>query len=216
MNGRTILEQRQPDVKIEPLQESQLACAASLLFQSYHDDPLFMEIYNAEKTDYDKRLRNAIRQELTVFWQAKEPAIGLFVDDQLLGVACVVCPDFGLNVGRFWHWRLKMLLTAGFVSTRQMIEKEDKLKAAMPVPRYHMLAYLAIHPNHQHHGLGNILIKAVDDIVEEEATSGGIGVYVTLSKYLDFFTSDNYETVTDVSVGYVHGQLLFRPQQGGA
>ncbi|MFT4927713.1 MAG: ribosomal protein S18 acetylase RimI-like enzyme [Phenylobacterium sp.] len=206
--------------QIGPLSEEHLVCAASLLFQSYHDDPLFMEIFDADKVDYDKRLRTAIRAEIFGFWQAKKDgAIGLFIDNQLLGVACVVCPQTsgmsgkgGVSVGRFWHWRLKMLLTAGFFSTRQMMEKEEKLRAAMPSARHHMLAFLAIHPKHQQHGLGNHLLKAVDDIVSQDPTSGGIGVYVTLDKYLHFFNGDNYDKIADVSVGYVHGQLLFRPQ----
>lgn len=196
--------------QIEPLKEQDLGCATSLLFESYHDDPLFMEIFHADKADYDKRLRTAIRQELHSFWQDKEATIGLFVDQQLLGVACVVCPDFGMNAGRSWHWRLKMLLTAGLVSTRQMIAKEEKVKSSMPVKRYHMLGFMAVHPNHQKYGLGNHLMKAVDDIVEADVSSGGIGVYVTLDKYHQFFNSDNYQKVADINVGYVHGELWFR------
>ncbi|MFT5163844.1 MAG: GNAT superfamily N-acetyltransferase [Alteromonadaceae bacterium] len=210
MSENSMSQKLEQVCRVEPLPQEYLGYAASLLYQSYHDDPLFMEIFNAENADYDKRLRMAIREELNVFWQANEPTIGIFVGNQLFGVACVVCPGFGLSVGRFWHWRLKMLMTVGFVSTRQMIEKEGKLKAAMPAKRYHMLAYMAVHPNHQQHGLGNMLIKAVDEIVDQENRSEGIGVYVTLNKYLDFFNNDNYKKVSDVNVGYVKGELLFR------
>ncbi|NQZ12104.1 MAG: GNAT family N-acetyltransferase [Algicola sp.] len=202
--------QKERVATIAPMTSRYLNAAASLLYQSYYDDPLFMEIFQADKSDYDKRLRAAIKEEINVFWQAKEHVIGLFVGEQLLGVACVVSPDFGMSVGRFWHWRLKMLLTAGFMSTKQMIEKEEKLRAAMIYDRYHMMAFLAIHPNHQQSGLGNVLIKAVDELVEKDETSAGVGVYVTLEKYLDFFNSYDYEYVSQVSVGYVKGQLMFR------
>lgn len=196
--------------QIRPLTSRYLSAAASLLYQSYYDDPLFMEIFNADRSGYDKRLRAAIAEEVKVFWQSKDHVVGLFGGDQLLGVACVVSPDFGMSVGRFWHWRLKMLFTAGFMSTKQMIEKEEKVRATIPHERYHMLAFLAIHPNHQQHGLGNQLIQAVDDLVEQDPSSAGVGVYVTLKKYLEFFDHYDYDYIADVSVGYVKGQLMFR------
>ena len=173
-----------------------------------------MEIFNADRPDYDKRLKSAIGQEVKVFWQSKEPMIGLFNEEQLIGVACVVSPDFGLSVGRFWQWRLKMLLSAGFVSTRQMVEKEEKLRAAIIFERYHMLAFLAIQPNHQQSGLGAQLLSAVDDLVSEDQGSAGVGVYITLDDYMEFFQGVGFEFVSDVSVGNVHGRLMFRKQSG--
>ena len=132
------------------LSADELKLAASLLYQSYYDDPLFMEIFRADKADYEQRLRAAIREELNTFWQAQQPMIGLFNGEQLLGVACVITPDSGIGAGRLWHWRLKMLLTAGYVSTKQLLDKEQKIHAAMPADRYHMLAFLARNPSYHH------------------------------------------------------------------
>lgn len=206
---QTLTEQQQT-ARIEPLSARYLSAAASLLFQSYHDDPLFMEIFKADKPDYDKRFRAAIAEEVNVFWQSGESVVGLFVGEQLMGVSCVVSPNFGHSVGRFWHWRLKMLLTAGFVSTKQLVEKEEKIRTAIPYDRYHMMAFIAIHPNHQKNGLGNMLIEAVDDLVESDPSSSGMGIYVTFDKYMDFFKTYGYEFISKVSVGYVKGSLLFR------
>jgi ribosomal protein S18 acetylase RimI-like enzyme len=208
--SQTVMMCEQQVVSIKPLSSRYLSAAASLLYQSYYDDPLFMEIFNADKADYPKRLRAAIAEEVNGFWQAKEHVVGLYIENQLMGVACVISPDFGMSVGRFWHWRLKMLLTAGFMSTKQMIEKEEKLRAAMKHERYHMIAFMAIHHNHQQNGLGQMLIQAVDDLVEKDTTSAGVGVYVTLEKYHDFFSHYDYQYVADVGVGYVNGQLMFR------
>lgn len=190
-----------------------LKLAASLLYQSYHDDPLFMEIFRANSVDYEARLRSAIREELSTFWQAGQPIIGLFFQEQLLGVACVVGPDSGIGSSRLWHWRLKMLLTAGYMSTRQLLQKEEKIHAAMPVERYHMLAFIAVAPKYQHAGLGHFLVQAVDALVDEDQTSAGIGVFVTLAKYQNFFADDNYHRVADLVFGSVSGTLMFRPQQ---
>ncbi|CAM5217680.1 GNAT family N-acetyltransferase [Alishewanella longhuensis] len=190
-----------------------LKLAASLLYQSYYDDPLFMDIFRAADTDYEARLRSAIREELSTFWQAGQPIIGLFYHEQLLGVACVVGPDSGIGSSRLWHWRLKMLLTAGYVSTRQLLQKEEKIHAAMPAKRYHMLAFIAIAPKYQHAGLGHYLIHAVDALVDEDSASAGIGVFVTLEKYQRFFADDHYYQVSDLVFGSVSGTLMFRPRQ---
>ena len=194
----------------------ELKLAASLLYQSYYDDPLFMEIFRADKADYEQRLRAAIREELNTFWQAQQPMIGLFNAEQLLGVACVITPDSGIGAGRLWHWRLKMLLTAGYVSTKQLLDKEQKIHAAMPAERYHMLAFIAVAPKHQHLGLGNYLIHAVDSIVDKDQHSAGIGVFVTLDKYKTFFAGDQYQPVTELAFNTVSGTLMFRQRQNVA
>ena len=190
-----------------------LKLAASVLYQSYHDDPLFMEIFRAAEREYEARLRSAIREELSTFWQAGQPIIGLFQGEQLLGVACVVGPDSGIGSSRLWHWRLKMLLTAGLLSTRQMLNKEEKIHAAMPAKRYHMLAFIAVVPKYQHAGLGHYLLEAVDSLVDEDPSSAGIGVFVTLQKYQAFFADDHYQHVTTLSFNTVQGSLMFRSRQ---
>ncbi len=195
------------------LTADELRLAASLLYQSYHDDPLFMEIFRADKPDYEQRLRAAIREELNAFWQAEQPIIGLFHAEQLLGVACVITPDSGIGASRLWHWRLKMLLTAGYVSTMQLLEKEQKIHAAMPAQRYHMLAFIAVSPKQQHLGLGHYLIHAVDSVVDKDETSAGVGVFVTLDKYKTFFATDHYQPVTELAFKTVSGTLMFRPRQ---
>lgn len=195
------------------LSADELKLAASLLYQSYFDDPLFMEIFRADKADYEQRLRAAIREELTTFWQAGQPMIGLFNGEQLLGVACVINPDSGIGASRLWHWRLKMLLTAGYVSTRQLLEKEQKIHAAMPAEHYHMLAFIAVAPRHQHLGLGHYLIHAVDSLVDKDPRSAGIGVFVTLEKYKAFFAGDHYQPVTELAFNTVSGTLMFRSRQ---
>ncbi|RVT46421.1 GNAT family N-acetyltransferase [Rheinheimera sediminis] len=200
-------------LKAQLLTPDELKLAASLLYQSYHDDPVFMEIFQSEKTDYEQRLRAAIREELNVFWQEEQPIIGIFIEQQLLGVACVTEPGSKLSGDRFWHWRLKMLLTAGFVSTKQLLEKEQRIHAAMPVQHYHMLAFIAISPKYQHLGLGHYLMHAVDSVVEKNPASLGIGVFVTLDKNKAFFNSDHYQQVTELNFSKVKGTLMFRARQ---
>jgi len=68
--------------------------------------------------------------------------IGLFEQGRLLAVACLISPDAAFGAGRYWHWRLKMLLTAGFLGTKQMISKEEKVRECIPAKRLpHVVIY---------------------------------------------------------------------------
>lgn len=198
------------DIKAVYLCEEDLVVASSILFQAYHDDPLFREIFKAGDEEYESRLRSAIREELNTFWQARQPMVGLFEGQRLLAVACVLRPDAGFGPGRFWHWRLKMLLTAGLFSTRQMVEKEQKVKDNVPARHYHILSFIGVHPDHQHHGLGHLLMGVVDTLVSEDANSEGVAVLVTLPKCLSFFEHGHYRHLSELQVGQICGQLMFR------
>lgn len=200
-------------LKVEVLNAEQLKLAASILYTAYHDDPLFMQIFRATETDYEKRLRSAIREDLAAFWQAGQPILGLLQGEQLLGVACITTPASDLSGDRFWHWRLKMLLTAGLLSTRQMLEKEQKIHAAMPAKRYHMLAFLARNPSYHHPAAMRTFLQAIDHWVDEDSGSEGIGVFVTLDKYLPLFQQHEYQQVARLEFQTVAGTLLFRPRQ---
>jgi hypothetical protein len=198
------------EFKVEVLNAEQLKLAASILYMAYQDDPLLMQIFRFEQTDYDKRLRSAIREDLAAFWDAGQPILGLMHGEQLLGVACITTPSSALSGDRFWHWRLKMLLTAGLLSTRQMLEKEQKIHAAMPAEHYHMLAFLARNPAYHHPAAMRTFLQAIDHWVDLEPESQGIGVFVTLDKYLPLFHQDDYQKVCTLEFQTVSGTLLFR------
>lgn len=203
-----VIEKENVDIRATYLAAEDLKLAASLLYQAYHDDPVFLEIFNSKKEDYEQRLRASIREELGAFWQAKQPMVGLYLGEAMVGVACLNSPDDGLGSDRFWHWRLKMLLSAGYFSTKQMIEKENLVLAAVPLKKFHMLSFIAIHPLHQHHGFGHYLMAAVNTVLEEHPSSEGVAVYATTDKYRNFFSDVDYKLIKEVSVGNVSGALM--------
>lgn len=196
------------DVRATYLSAEDLKLAASLLFQTYHDDPVFLDIFNNEKEGYEQRVRSSIREELSTFWQAKQPMIGLFLGDSMVGVACLNSPDDSVGSDRVWQWHLKMILSAGYLSTKQIIEKDQKIVDAVPLKKFHMLSFIAIHPLHQEQGLGHYLMAAVDTVLKEHTDSEGVAVYATSAKFKDFFEGANYKFIQDVSVGKVSGALM--------
>lgn len=187
-----------------------LKMAGSLLYQAYHDDALLMAIFQAEKPDYDKRLRAAIREELMAFWEAQQPMLGVFDGDSLIGVVCLTQPGKSFGPGKYWHWRLKMLLTAGYVSTMQLLEKERLIQEAVGGDDYHMLAFIAVSPRYQQQGWGDLLVRAAQAALDEEPQSRGLAVYVTQPQHLKLFEQNGYELVQELDVGDVHGKLLFQ------
>lgn len=201
------------NIKAVYLVAEDLKIAASILYLAYYDDPLFVDIFQYEKEGYESRLRSAIREELNAFWLAKQPMIGLFDDNRLVAVACLVNPDAELGPNRFWHWRLKMLLTAGYFGTKQMVEKETKVRSRVPAEHFHMLSLIGVHPDRQDHGLGHVLMSAIEGIMLEDANSQGVGMYVTLPKCLSFFEDGHYNLVEELDVGHIKGHLMFRSRE---
>lgn len=196
------------DIRAAYLVAEDLKVAASLLYQAYHDDPVFLEIFDGDNIDYEQRLRTSIREELGAFWHAKQPIVGLYLGETMVGVACLNKSNEGVSSGRFWHWRLKMLLGAGYFSTKQMIEKEDIVLSSVPMENFHMLSFIAIHPLHQHHGFGHYLMAAVNTLLDEHPDSEGVAVYATTGKYKAFFTDVGYQLIKDVTVGNISGSLM--------
>lgn len=197
-------------IKAIYLSAEDLKIAASILYLAYHDDPLFIDIFEIEKEGYESRLRSAIREELSAFWQAKQPMIGLFDEDRLLAVACLTQPSTSSASNRFWHWRLKMLLTAGFLGTQQMLEKENVVREHMPSEYFHMISFIGVHPEQQHRGLGHLLMGAIDSVMLEDPKSEGVGMFVTLPKCLSFFEDGNYTLIEQLQVGRIKGHIMFR------
>lgn len=194
--------------QLKYLSGEDLSVAASLLLQAYQDDPVFQQIFKANKEGYAQRLRAAIREELNAFWQNRQPMFGLFHGETLEGVVCLTRPDQGFSSQRFWHWRLRMLLTAGYVSTRQLIEKERLIEQAVPYQSYFMLTFVAVHPRYQQHGLGQLLVQAVDSMLTGDPDAEGVVALATRPEYEHFLSQHGYEKLSSIEVGEISGALM--------
>ncbi|WP_018983500.1 N-acetyltransferase [Salinimonas chungwhensis] len=197
-------------IKAMHLDADDLNVAASILYNAYFDDATLQYIFQAEKEGYDSRLRSAIREELYAFWDSGQTLIGLFEENRMLAVTCLAEPGSGFAPGKMWHWRVKMMLTAGLFSTRQLVEKEENILAAIPASHFHMIVLIGVHPDHQHRGLGHILLGAIDNIVINHSDSEGVGVFATLSYYQRFFEDDAYQHVKQLEVAQITGNILFK------
>jgi N-acetylglutamate synthase-like GNAT family acetyltransferase len=91
-----------------------------------------------------------------------------------------------------------------------MIEKEQRVAAAIPYKQYHLLTFIAIHPDHQHQGLGKYLIRAVDSLVNNNELIEGVAVFVIKQQNLAMFDYDDFTKLDEIEVGNVHGTLMFK------
>lgn len=206
---------RRPDIdnlKAAYLSVDDLKVAASILYNAYFNDPLFVDIFENQKEGYEIRLRSAIREELNTYYDAAQSIIGLYDNDRLLAVTCLTKPDMAFGSGKFWHWRLKMLVTAGFLGTKQMIVKEEKVRAKIPAKNYHMMSLIGVHSDYQDLGLGHVLMGAVLGLLLEDESSEGVGMFVTLPKCISFFEDARFEHVEEIAAGKIKGKIMFRPR----
>lgn len=200
-------------VKATYLNSDDLKVAASILYNAYFDDPLFTDIFQVEREGYEARLRSAIREEVSTYWDAGQALIGLYEGKRLLAVTCLTKPDMAFGSGKFWHWRLKMLLTAGYFGTKQMIVKEERVREKIPAKNYHMLSLIGVHPDHQDIGLGHVLMSAVLGLLLEDEKSEGVGVLVTLPKCISFFEDGGFQHIEEINVGNIKGKVMFHPRK---
>ena len=85
--------------------------ARSLLYHAYRHEPTFAYLFESDRAGFDQRVRATVRELVNQHFLEELPAIGLLLDDRLVGVALVVPPQRRLDVTESWFWRMRMLLT---------------------------------------------------------------------------------------------------------
>ncbi|BAJ01188.1 GNAT family N-acetyltransferase [Shewanella violacea] len=187
-----------------------LRVAASILYNAYHDDPFFIESFHSgDLAMYEQKLRGAIREELNELWQQEQTLIGLFEGERMLGVACIVSQLLPLGESRYWHWRLKMLISTGWQSTQALIKKETCLLEHLPSPNCGILQFIAVSPIEQKKGLGSQLVQAVLSWCDEQPEMDGVGVFASEHKHVHLFSQHGFSVLETLFIGKVEGELLF-------
>jgi ribosomal protein S18 acetylase RimI-like enzyme len=199
---------------VQHIAPEDISTAASLIYQAYQNDPILQTLleYNEKSPlDYEKKLRALIREELSSFWQEKQPLIGLYRNDKLKAVACVFESSSQLQAERYWYWRLKLMLSAGYLQTNQLIEKEKTIRDALkPQGNYYFLAFIAVDPHFHGQGFGRQLLKGLDGLLHDNPESSGIAVFVTRDEHTQFFKSQGFEHFKQLTFNRVKGELLFK------
>lgn len=185
--------------------------ARSLLYQAYRHDPTFAYLFEAERPGYDQRVRATVRELVQQHFAEDLPAIGLLIDDRLIGMVLIAPPQRRMDITESWAWRMRMLLTTGFRCTKRYLEYHDAVIACLPPGPYHVLPLLGIHPQYQGKRLGEQLLEALHNWCAEDASSQGVVLDTGNAHYLDFYKRQGYEEIGEVAIGPIIEHVFFHP-----
>ena len=185
--------------------------ARALLYQAYRHEPTFAYIFEAQRPGYELRVRATVRELVKQHFFQKLPAIGLFVDDKMIGIALIAPPQRRLGITESWGWRLRMVLSTGFNCTRRYLEYYNSVLACLPSEAVHVLPLVGIHPEFQGKHLGEQLLQAVHDWCAVDENSQGVVVDTGNPRYLEFYKRQGYEEIGEVAVGTVREHVFFHP-----
>ncbi|MGE8498012.1 MAG: GNAT family N-acetyltransferase [Pseudomonas sp.] len=185
--------------------------ARSLLYHAYRHDPTFAYLFEAERAGYDQRVRATVRELVQQHFNEDLPALGLMIEDRLIGMALIAPPRRRLDITESWGWRMRMLLTTGFRCTKRYLEYHDAVLSCLPPGQYHVLPLIGIHPEFQGQKFGEQLLEALHDWCADDTTSQGIIIDTGNPHYLAFYKRQGYEDIGELAVGPIIEHVFFHP-----
>ncbi|KPY54268.1 Uncharacterized protein ALO46_04921 [Pseudomonas syringae pv. solidagae] len=187
----------------------------SLLFRAYRHDPTFAYLFNAEREGYEQRVLATIRQLVKQHFLQNQPALGLFLQDRLVGVALIAPPQRRLGVTESWAWRLRMVMDTGLGCTQRYLAYYNAVLACVPSETVHVLPLIGLDPEFQGQKLGQDLseqlLSALHDWCAVDEHSQGIVVDTGNPRYLEFYKRQGYEEIGEIAVGPVREHVFFHP-----
>lgn len=185
--------------------------ACSLLYHAYRHEPTFGYLFEAERPGYEHRVRATVRELVKQHFFQALPALGLLLDDRLIGIALIAPPQRRLGITESWAWRMRMLLSTGFRCTRRYLDYHEAVMACLPSAAVHALPLLGIHPQFQGKHYGEQLLTALHNWCAEDTHSEGVVLDTGNPRYLEFYKRQGYEEIGQVAVGPVLEHVFFHP-----
>ncbi|MGV8842627.1 MAG: GNAT family N-acetyltransferase [Pseudomonas sp.] len=196
---------------VQMLDSSFIPEARSLLYHAYRHEPTFTYLFESARPGYEHRVRATVRELVQQHFSENLPAIGLLIDDRLIGIALIAPPERRLGITESWGWRMRMLLTAGFRCTKRYLAYHDAVLACLPSGAYHVLPLMAVHPQFQGNHFGEQLLAALHNWCAEDAGSQGVVLDTGNAHYLDFYKRQGYQQIGEVAIGPVVEHVFFHP-----
>lgn len=183
--------------------------ARSLLYNAYRHEPTFGYLFEAERPGYDQRVRATVRELVRQHFYQELPALGLLLDDRLIGIALIAPPLRRLGITESWAWRMRMLLSTGFRCTRRYLDYQAAVMACLPGDSVHVLPLLGIHPQFQGRHYGEQLLEALHNWCAEDPNSEGVVLDTGNDHYLAFYQRQGYQEIGEIAVGPIREHVFF-------
>lgn len=184
--------------------------AISILVHAYKNEATFRYLFDHRKSGYQQRVRATIRELVDLYFELNQETIGILANDTLVAVAFVGEPELRLNLVDHLSWRLRMVLTAGFVSTRRYLDYHQRINELLPQPQAHQLPLMGVKPNYQNLGYGRMLLKSVEALCAENPRGAGLVLDTGNSRYLPFYESEGFRSIGRITLGDSEDHVLFR------
>ncbi|WP_460415597.1 GNAT family N-acetyltransferase [Pseudomonas sp. microsymbiont 2] len=185
--------------------------ARSLLYHAYRHEPTFAWLFEAQRPGYERRLRVMVREWVRQHFYLQLPAIGLLLEDRLVGLALIVPPQRRLGVTDSWAWRLRMMLGTGLRCTRRYLDYQAALAGCLPPEPVHVLPLLGVHPQFQGRHHGEQLLQAVHDWCADDPATEGVVLDTGNAHYLAFYERQGYQEIGEIAVGPIRERVFFHP-----
>ncbi|MBF8778322.1 GNAT family N-acetyltransferase [Pseudomonas fulva] len=187
-----------------------------LLYQAYRQEPTMAHLLERQRPGFERRLRVLVRERVRQHFYLQLPAIGLLVEDRLVGAALIVPPQRRLEVTDSWVWRLRMVLGVGTRCTRRYLDYELALAGCLATPQVHRLPLLGVDPLYQGQHHGERLLQAVHDWCAEDEGSSGVVLGTANPNYLAFCEHQGYEEIGEIVMGPIRERVFFHAAPGPA
>lgn len=199
-----------PEPVIVRLDHSARNEARSILYHAYRNEPTFQYLFDHRKPGYDQRVRATVRELIDLYIELNQDAIGVMVGDTLVAVAFIGEPELRLNLADQLSWRIRMVLTTGFASTRRYLDYHRKIREMLPQPLAHQLPLMGVNPGYQNRGYGRLLLKTVEALCAENPRASGLVLDTGNSRYLPFYESEGFRSLGKIRLGDFEDHVLFR------
>ncbi|MBF8739647.1 GNAT family N-acetyltransferase [Pseudomonas guariconensis] len=199
-------------VRICQLDDGYRGEVRQVLYHAYRHDPTFAYVLEAHRPGYERRLRAMLRAWVEQHFHLQLPAMGLLIDDRLVGLALIVPPMRRLGVADSWAWRLRMALGTGIGCTRRYLDFQAALAACVPQGRVYLLSLLGIQPQFQGQRFGEQLLQAVHGWCAQAPGAEGVLLNTGNAHSLAFYQRQGYQQIGEIAVGPIRERVFFRPQ----
>ena len=200
-----------PTAEIRQLDGGYAREARSLLYHAYRHEPTFGYLLESDRPGFDQRVRATVRELVNQHFLEDQPALGLLIDDRLVGIALIAPPVRRLGITESWAWRMRMVLPTGFRCTRRFLAYHDAILACLPPGPYHLLPLLGVHPQFQGRHLGEQLFDALHRWCAEDGSSQGLVLDTGNPRYIEFYSRLGYEEIGQVALGPIVQRVFFHP-----
>jgi GNAT superfamily N-acetyltransferase len=209
------------EIRIIPLDRSLLRESAEVIARAFRTEASTSHNLDLSDERALERVTDIMVVKLTLHRQAGHPTLVAVGPHGVLGVAVVKSPH--VHVGTWQSLRMALPRVPRLLGLLRHVRYRNALGSmrhgsAMRPPEdlpkpYHTLEVLAVRPETQGQSIGRLLLQAVADVAQADATSNGTYLTTAEARTRDYYQKNGYRPVSEVPAGALCAYHMFRPRE---